>query len=155
MLTLRCYKPDDCHILAALFYDTVHTINRRDYTEEQVNAWADGKLNLTEWNLSFRNHNTVIAEKNGNITGFGDMDSDGYLDRLYVHKDYQHQGIATAICDVLEQNFRGSEIITHASITAKGFFEKRGYKAIKQQQVYRHGIPLINYIMILKKNFVH
>ena len=31
------------------------------------------------------------------------MDADGYLDRLYVHKDYQGRGVATALCDALEQ----------------------------------------------------
>ena len=35
--------------------------------------------------------------------GFADMDADGYLDRLYVHKDYQGRGVATALCDALEQ----------------------------------------------------
>jgi GNAT superfamily N-acetyltransferase len=28
--------------------------------------------------------------------GFADMDADGYLDRLYVHRDYQGRGVAAA-----------------------------------------------------------
>lgn len=34
------YRPADCRELAKLFYDTVHTINAGDYTEEQLDAWA-------------------------------------------------------------------------------------------------------------------
>ena len=35
-----------------------------------------------------------------------------------------------------------------ASITAKPFFERRGYKAVKEQQVERKGVLLTNYVMI-------
>ena len=66
---------------------------------------------------------SVVAVENENILGFGDIDKTGYLDRLYVHKDYQRKGIATAICNQLEQAVRGS-INTHPSITARPFFEK-------------------------------
>lgn len=144
---LRKYNLSDCEHLAELFYQTVHTINVKDYTEEQVNVWATGNVNLEEWDRLFSEHYTMIAAENDTIVGFGDIDKTGYLDKLYVHKDYQRQGIATAICNELEQSVRAEKIITHASITAKPFFEKRGYKVIKEQQVVRGGIFLTNYIM--------
>ena len=37
---IRNYASEDCLILARLFYDTVHTVNARDYTPEQLEAWA-------------------------------------------------------------------------------------------------------------------
>ena len=40
------------------------------------------------------------------------------------------------------------KITTYASITAKPFFEKRGYKVVKERQVERQGIFLTNYVMI-------
>ena len=70
-----------------------------------------------------------------------------YLDRLYVHKDYQHRGVATAICDALEQNNKATELTTHASITARPFFEKRGYTVVREQQVERRGELLTNFVM--------
>ena len=39
-------------------------------------------------------------------------------------------------------------VTTHASITARPFFEKRGYHVVKEQQVERRGVVLINYVMI-------
>ena len=144
---IRKYLPSDCKYLAELFYQTVHSINAKDYTEEQCNVWATGNINLKEWNLSLSKHFSLVAIKDGIITGFGDIDNTGYLDRLYVHKDYQNQGIATAICDKLEYAFRVDKITTHSSITAKPFFLHRGYKIIKEQQVIRANIPLTNYIM--------
>lgn len=146
-MVIRKYLPSDCKCLAELFYQTVHSINAKDYTEEQLNAWATGNVDIEKWNQSLSNHFSLVAMKDGIITGFGDIDKTGYLDRLYVHKDYQNQGIATAICDKLEHAFQVSNITTYASITAKPFFLHRGYKIIKEQQVTRSNILLINYVM--------
>ena len=188
---LRKYHPSDCAALAALFYETIHTVNARNYPQEQLDAWADGHVDLDAWNESFLAHNTYVAVQecvdaddidsrasdstdtapgktggspaNALIIGFGDMDDTGYLDRLYVHKDYQGRGVATAICDRLEEDFclsrgrllqnsavqkrKNDTFTTHASITAKPFFEKRGYTVVKAQQVVRKGISIRNYIM--------
>ena len=146
-MILREYTKTDSSELAELFYDTVHTVNAKDYSREQLDAWATGEVNLEAWNKSLQAHNTVVAEMDGQIVGFGDMDETGYLDRLYVHKDYQRRGVATAICDALEQNTKAAEFSTHASITARPFFEKRGYTVVREQQVERRGIWLTNFVM--------
>ena len=88
--------------------------------------------------------------ENDVIVGFGDIDKTGYLDRLFVHKDNQRKGIATAICNQLEQFVEGN-ITTHASITARPFFEKRGYKVVMEQQAERRGVFLTNYVMIRER----
>jgi putative acetyltransferase len=41
------------------------------------------------------------------------------------------------------------KITTHASITAKPFFEKRGYKVINEQTVELRGQLFTNFLMIL------
>jgi putative acetyltransferase len=89
----------------------------------------------------------IVATENGEVVGFGDMDETGYLDRLYVHKDYQGQGVASAICDELERFAAGKTITTHASITAKPFFQHRGYHVVRKQEVIRHGVALTNFVM--------
>lgn len=145
-MEIREYQQSDCEILAELFYNTVHTVNAKDYTKEQLDVWATGKVDLEKWNQSLQEHDSVVAVEDEMIVGFGDIDRTGYLDRLYVHADYQGKGIATAMCNRLEQTVQGN-IVTHASITARPFFEKRGYKVVKEQQVERQGIFLINYVM--------
>lgn len=149
-MIIRKYHPSDCSRLAELFYQTVHTVNKQDYTREQRNAWASGDVDLAAWNRSFLEHYTLVAVEEDKILGFGAIDETGYLDRLYVHKDHQREGIASRLCDKLEAHIPGS-IQTHASITAKPFFQKRGYKVIKEQQVERRGILLTNFVMLLEK----
>lgn len=145
-MTLREYRPSDCKEITELFYHTVHTVNAKDYTREQLHVWATGQVDLDKWNQSLQEHYTIVAVEKDVLVGFGDIDSTGYLDRLFVHADHQRKGIAAAICDRLEQAVPGT-ITTHASITAKPFFEKRGYKVVKEQQVERQGIALTNFVM--------
>ena len=146
-MTLRPYRSEDCPVLAALFYDTVHTVNARDYTPEQLDAWADGQVDLAAWDASFLAHTTLVAEAEGIIVGFADLADDGYLDRLYVHKDWQGRGVATALCDALEAACPVKVFTTHASLTARSFFEGRGYRVLRRQTVVRRGVALDNYVM--------
>jgi len=122
----------------------------KDYTREQLDAWATGQVDLEQWNRQLLEHYSVVAADGRTIVGFGDIDKTGCLERLFVHADHQGEGIATAICNQLERAVQG-DIVTHASITAKPFFEKRGFKVIKKQQVERKGVLLTNFVMIKKR----
>ena len=143
---LRGYQSSDAEELASLFYDTVHRVNRKEYTQEQVDAWAAGQIDLDAWDRSLQEHITLVAVEQERLVGFGDIDYTGYLDRLFVHADHQGRGIATALCDVLEHSVPGP-VTTHASLTAKPFFEARGYRVLAAQQVVRRGVELPNYVM--------
>lgn len=147
---VRLYKPEDCKEIVELFYDTIHTVNLNDYSSAQLDAWAPKEIDMDVWDKSLSNNHTVVVEINGLIAGFGNMDNTGYFDRLFVHKDFQGQGIATTIANELEKYAKQNGIMvitTQASITAKPFFEKRGYRVIKKQSVERKGQILTNFVM--------
>lgn len=146
---IREYEEKDCKEITELFYNTVHTVNAKDYTAEELDAWTGRSVDYNKWNRSLKEHFTLVAVENGVITGFGDIDSTGYLDRLYVHRDYQGRGTATALCDMLEKHING-DITVHSSLTAKPFFERRGYSVIKEQRVLKNGVPLTNFVMLKK-----
>ena len=149
-MNIRMYQSEDCREIVKLFYNTVHSINSRDYSPEQIDVWAPKEIDIVPWDKSLLQHYSVVAEKNGVIIGFGDLDATGYFDRLYVHKNYQGIGVATTIANKLEryaQENHISIVTTNASITAKPFFEKRGYEVVKEQFVERNGEFLKNFIM--------
>ena len=145
-MEIRQYRQSDIKALTELFYETVHAVNTKDYTPEQLDAWAPAPADAEKWDKSFREHYTLVATDEGIIVGFGDIDKTGYLDRLYVHADYQRKGIASAICDRLEASVPGN-LTVHASVTAKKKKKKRGYRIIKEQSVNRNGVSLTNFIM--------
>ncbi|MCL2343809.1 MAG: GNAT family N-acetyltransferase, partial [Firmicutes bacterium] len=146
-MTLRPYRPSDYAEVTRLFYDTIHSVNAADYPEIQLNAWAPKDVMLTKWRDPLPTNHYVVAEEDGVITGFGNADNSGYFGCLYVHKDYQRLGVATLIADDLENYIRlqGLQVATtDASITARPFFERRGYCVLKEQQVECRGQVLTN-----------
>lgn len=149
-MSIRIYQSKDCAEIIKLFYETIHSVNAKDYTKDQLDAWSPKNINLDLWNKSFSRNYTLVFIDKDDIVGFGDLASSGYFDKLYIHKAFQGKGIATKIADSLEAyaNSIGLKIIsTQASITARPFFEKRGYIIIKKQQVERKGQFLTNYVM--------
>jgi putative acetyltransferase len=151
---IRSFHASDIDEIVTLFFDTVHTINRRDYSQEQLDAWAPAeemKQRVTSWAESMSLNTTYVAVVEDIIVGFSDMTDGGHLYRLFVHKDYQGLGIASALVEKLEAEAvrRGlTELDTDASITARPFFERRGYRVVSSQEAVRQGITLRNYKMM-------
>lgn len=141
-MILRTYTTDDFESVRELFSETILTVNAADYTKEQLVVWAGLEPRL--------NGLILIAEIDGAIVGFGSILSSGVLDLLYVHKDFQRRGVATALCDELEKGF--PSVKTYASVTAKPFFERRGYTVVKEQEVERSGVKLKNYEMLMVRH---
>ncbi len=148
--TLRPFEEGDLDEVHRLFVGTVRTVCRREYTREQVEAWAPEGWDREAWRQSLLRHFTQVAvDGDGRIVGFADLDG-GYLDRLYVHRDFQGQGAARALASALEAEAArsGQEVlVTHASRSARGFFERRGYQVKETRQVERLGVLLENYRM--------
>ena len=99
------YKDPDIEEIVSLFYETVISVNSKDYSESEIDVWApkdEKKLKVQSWKKSLSQNITYVAKVNEKIVGFSDLTHSGHLDRLYVHKDYQRQGIATALVDMLE-----------------------------------------------------
>lgn len=148
---LRMLKERDILECIILFQNTVHTVNAKDYSPIQLETWAPiVKPEITpRWQTLLENI-SYVAEFENQIVGFADLTSEGYLDRLFVHKDFQGQGIAATIVQKLEERAHQLNlkmITTAASITAKPFFERSGFVLIKEQQVEIHGVQLSNFVM--------
>lgn len=149
-MNIRNFKDQDIESVLNLFYDTVHSVNSKDYNNEQLKAWAPKELDRLKWIESLNRNYSIVAEENTKIIGFGDIDSTGYLDRLYVHKNHQGKKVASNLINALENYIfkKGvKSIITDVSITAKPFFEKKGYEVIKEQQVELRGQLFTNFKM--------
>lgn len=149
-IKIRPFKRSDIVEIIKLFRETVHTINSRYYSQEQVAAWAPEIIDEEQWLNKLQNNITYVAEIDGTIVGFADMSHDGYLDHVYVHKNYQAQGVALRLLQRIEQTARErglTTITTHASINAKKLAERMGFVMIKEQIVVRKGVSLTNYVM--------
>lgn len=142
---LRKYQRTDKSEVMTLISNTIKTINCHDYNEEQIATWS--QLDEDTWTKSLIGKNAFVMVAEQKIVGFGDMTSEGYLDRLYVHHDFQKQGIATQLVTYLEKETLAKKVTTFASITAKPFFERHGYQVIRENIANLRGIDFINYEM--------
>ena len=137
--------------LKILYKNTVLNINRKDYSIEEVEDWASCGDNIKHWHELFEEQHCILAEnKEGIIVGFASVNDVGYMHMLFVHKDFQGQGIATLLYTTLEKyaKERGAEKITsEISITAKPFFEKQGFIVDEKQRRKANKIYLVNYKM--------
>ncbi|KTD41563.1 GNAT family N-acetyltransferase [Legionella parisiensis] len=149
---IRTFEPGDEAEIYQLFYETVHNVNCKDYTKEQLQAWAPINPNLSEWQKSLIKNYTFVAidKESDKIIGFSDLEENGHLNRGYVHKDYQKQGVGKALLEAREHTATAlgiPKLFSDVSITAKQFFESCGYiTEVKQTQVL-NGMILTNYRM--------
>lgn len=149
-ICIRELQVSDIDICISLFHETVHGVNHRDYTQTQLDAWAPRNIDNRERWESLLSNISYVAEVYDQIVGFGDLTRQCYIDRLFVHKNYQRQGIASIIMEKLLQQAKAlgmTEIKAESSITAKPFFESHGFQVIKPQEIEIRGVRLQNYLM--------
>ena len=145
---IRGYRLGDLDALIDVFLRAIREVACRDYTSAQIDAWA--RVDRGTWSERRLSRPTWVAEWQGNIVGFTDLEADGHLDMMFVHPDYQGLGIATALLCTVEQAARHQGLIrlfTEASLTARPFFERRGFVVLASQQVSHHGQVLTNFQM--------
>lgn len=147
-IIIRPFTSSDIFALVRLFQEAVQAINIKHYSPEQVAAWKE--VDIERWKKSFEKNITFVAEIDGTIVGFADITHDGYLDRLYIHKEYQGRWVAVYLLRAVEKAARElglAKITTNCSITAKKPAEKMGFVVVKEQTVEKNGIFFINYAM--------
>ncbi len=150
-MTVRAGNIDDLSELQQLFVDTVQAVCGIDYNAEQIEAWSSGIENKQRWQEVLTNQFVLVAQDKRKIIGFCTLDNGDYIDFLYVHKDFQGQGIAYKLYTNIENEAirQGkTELVSDVSKTARPFFEKVGFKLQKEQSVNIKGVELTNYKMI-------
>lgn len=149
-IILRQATFTDLPEMKQLFRDTIVTVCANEYDEQQRGVWASSSEKTERWENLIKEQYVLLALKNKVIAGFSSLLDGNYLDFMYVHKNYQRQGIAETLLSALEARAmqQGATAITSdISKTARPFFEKKGYEVITEQQNIRGDIVLINYKM--------
>ena len=150
-MRVRPYAAADLDDLIALFRESVRQVARRDYSLEQILAWAPDEIDRDVWALRFAASSAWVATHGDGMAGFATLEPDGHLDMLYVHAALQCRGIATQLINRVESSARSRGLpglFTEASITAKPFFQSRGFRVVETQQVARRGQELTNFRMV-------
>jgi putative acetyltransferase len=147
-LTVRRYVAADLDAVVDIFQRAIREIACKHYDPDQIAAWSE--VDAGAWAPHRLSRPAWIAEFGQDPAGFTDLEPDGHLDMMFVHPDFQDRGVATALLNSVEGAARKqglAEIFTEASITARPFFERRGFQFIAPQQVECLGQFLTNFRM--------
>ena len=149
-IVIRIYTTDDARPLADLFRRSVREIARKDYSAEQVAAWAPDETDLARFHARRSTKPTFVAEIGGAVAGFTDLEPDGHIDMLFVHPDFQRRGVAKSLIEHVVELARTTGInhlTVEASITARPLFERQGFHVVNEQTVEANGAQFLNYRM--------
>ncbi|MCE7041925.1 GNAT family N-acetyltransferase [Dyadobacter sp. CY312] len=130
-VSIRKAKIEDLDEIRTLFRDTVITINSENYNPEEIKVWSECYKNVSSWTRDILEQHFLVAVYDTQIVGFSSITDNGYLDFLYVHKEFQRCGIAKKLLHEIENRAKElslMEIYSHVSKTAFLFFQKHGYK---------------------------
>ena len=149
-MIVRPYVPADLDSLIGVFREAVRRIAIRDYTQGQVMAWAPDAVDRASWGARRASRPTWVAVIDGAVAGFTDLEPDGHIDMMYVHPDHQGRGVVAALLRQVETEAARlglGRLHTDASITARPFFERKGFRVVAPQTVSLRGQDFINYRM--------
>ena len=169
---IRAYQPTDTPRLIEIFYQAIMGIDEHIYRHEQKLAWGavanhhhDSSHNnsFDKWAQRFAQTQPLVATDNNNIAiGFIEFLAhqnhlgehvmrQSYIDCLYVHPDYQRQGVAQRLYQLgvalpaKQKNI--CHMWVHASYVAKPFFIQQGFACVAKQTVIRQGVELEYWLM--------
>lgn len=148
-ISVREYGPEDAGVTIDIFLRAIREVASRDYSPAQIDAWAkvDDAEVWAEWRAS---RPTWLAICEMQPVGFSDLKADGCLDMMFVHPDHQGKGVASLLLKTVEAAARNRghrRIFTEASLTARPFFERKGFIVLAAQTVEKRGQTLPNFRM--------
>lgn len=150
IISIRHYCPADAIHTWALFFHTIRQVNIHDYSLKQVMAWAPDEFDLGVWQKKMDKITPFIAEINGVIVGYADLQTDGYIDHFFCHHQYQGLGVARALMEHIFTQGRQAGIeryYSDVSITAQPFYAYLGFHVVKSQEMQIRGESLTNFRM--------
>jgi len=148
-VTIRPYNSDDLHATVDIFLRAIKEVSSRDYSPEQIAAWAKVD-DLNAWGAARFSRPTWIAVVDDQPVGFTDLTDSGLLDMMFVHPKFQGVGIASRLLARVESEAHAQgikRIHTEASKTARPFFEKKGFVLVRAQRVEKRGQILENFLL--------
>ena len=141
MITIRIALNTDIEEIQSLYRNTVLVINRRDYSQAEVEDWASCGDDPSKIEGMIKTHYFIVAvNRQSEIVGFSSITPQGYLHSMFITlllNEIERYAVAAGI----------TRITSEVSITARPFFEKRGYIVEVEQKRRANQLSLTNYWM--------
>lgn len=135
--------------ITELFTSTIQSVNSKDYDPVQIDVWSTVS-DMSVWRKRISEQYFITADQNGVIVGFASLSIEGLVDLFFVHKDHQRKKIGALLMNEIERyagvlNIR--RLFAEVSITARPFFEAKGFILVKVFVKVHKGTEFIDNLM--------
>ena len=150
MIELRDFQPGDELALRAVFESAIRETARRDYSQEQVEAWAPREFDPALWASRMRRVAPFVATRDGEIAGYADVQRAGLIDHFFVAAGAGGQGVGGALMRRLlarAEELGLAEVNSLVSLTAEPFFAHFGFEVLERHVFDLRGVEMRNALM--------
>lgn len=143
---LRLAQQADYERCVSLFTRSVHALAASDYDTAQRLAWAPLEPDLPAWRQRLDSLQLWLLEEAGGLLGFVGFSLDGHIDLLYCAPEAARDGVASQLLEQAERRMRAAgatRFRTEASLVARPFFLRHGYRVTAEQWVQRGAARLL------------
>jgi putative acetyltransferase len=146
-ISIRRVRAGEELLLWQIFYASVHEVAVSHYAPEQLDAWAPDYYPGESWVSRIQKNQPFVAEFNGRLAGFADLQLDGYIDHFFIAGFAARKGVGTKLMQELHITAAKMQIVrlhSEVSLSAQLFFSRAGFSIEAEQTVVRNGIELRN-----------
>lgn len=150
MIAIREYRADDAPALRAVYFSAIREVAAKDYSPKQIAAWAPETYDPSRWAARMAGISPFVAERDGLVVGYADVQPSGYIDHFFVAGHAGRQGVGCALMQQIHSRANAltlTSLFSDVSITARPFFEKWGFAVEAEQSMVVAGISLTNFRM--------
>jgi len=144
---IRRFRMGDEAALYRVFHSAVHEVACRDYTREQLEAWAPDDLDPALWRDRIRGIAPFVAETAGELVGYADVQPGGYIDHFFVSGKYSRVGIGAMLMRRIHEEaalLGPRELTSDVSWTAEPFFARHGFTVVERREPTLRGVVVPN-----------
>lgn len=149
-MKIRRFQLGDEAALFHVYFSAIHLVACSDYTSEQVHAWAPADMDMNLWGKRVREIRPFVAELDGEVVGYADVQRDGYIDHFFVSGTHGRKGIGSRLMKRILEEAQSSgvtELTSNVSKTAEPFFALNGFHVVERKFPIRRGVTLQNALM--------
>lgn len=126
---IRRATPDDAEQITAVHVASIRTLCAKDYTQEQIDAWAGWK-SADQYRAAMATGEVFfVAEVAAHIVGFSVLFRDE-VKAVYVHPEHAGQRMGRQLLEAVEAEARRAgvtDLRLTSTLTSVGFYESCGY----------------------------
>ena len=144
-ITIREFTAGDEATLFEIFRSAIHLVACEDYDNDQLDAWVPADYDAEQWRRRIREIQPFIAERQGRVVGYADLQPGGAIEHFFVSGHHPRQGIGTRLMEHLlsrAEARRAADLSADVSLTAQPFFARFGFVVTERRAPRRRGVVI-------------